>query len=152
MISPFSGEHCMSTTVRTYHLDASRRERLAIELAACLTREFASVVFAYLYGSVLDRDMVHDVDIGIFLPEPLSNDSHVQASAIAARLRAVVELPMDVRVLNGAPTSFLFHVFRGRLLLSRDEALLTALLEDVGRRYLDIELLLRRSTKDAFAA
>lgn len=45
-----------------------------------------------------------------------------------------------------------YHALRGRLLVCNDEDFLTDLIEDVARRYLDLAPLLRRGTKDAFAA
>ena len=47
--------------------------------------------------------------------------------------------------------SFCFHVLREERILSRDERLLSDLIEDTVRRYLDIAPLLRRSTKETFA-
>lgn len=138
-----------------------KRERYTVQSEACesllrrLTTELEkeSVVgFAYLYGSFLDTETVHDIDVGLYLREPMTKPGVAIASEVSARLTAMTGLPVDVRVLNEAPLSFLYHVLRGRLLVCRDEALLTTILEDVGRRYLDLAPLLRQGTKDAFAA
>jgi predicted nucleotidyltransferase len=125
---------------------------MADQLAQSLATESSSIAFAYLYGSALDADAVHDVDVGLFLTGVLPDQGHTLAAALATKLSAVVGLPVDVRVLNDAPTPFLYHVLRGRLLLCRDELVLTTMLETVGRRYLDLEPLLRQGTRDAFAA
>ena len=108
--------------------------------------------FAYLYGSVLESDRVHDVDVGLFLDDAVSPQQATIANSLSAILSAAVGLPIDVRVLDDAPLSFLYDVLRGQLLLCRDETFLTDMIEDVARRYLDIAPLLRSSTKDAFAA
>ncbi|MDH5640179.1 MAG: nucleotidyltransferase domain-containing protein, partial [Nitrospira sp.] len=71
---------------------------------------------------------------------------------LSETLAAAVGLPVDIRVLNEAPLSFLHHVLRGQCLQCRDEVLLADMIEDVARRYLDLAPLLRSSTKDAFAA
>lgn len=71
---------------------------------------------------------------------------------MAARLGACVQLPVDVRILNLAPTSFLYHVLRGRLIMSRDDERLASLIEETTSRYLDASPLVRRATKDACAA
>ncbi len=120
-------------------------------MAAELEKEPA-VGFAYLYGSLLDSETVHDIDVGLYLREPMARPGPVVALELSVRLTAVAGLPVDVRVLNEAPLSFLYHVLRGRLLVCRDEAFLTATIEDVARRYLDLAPLLRQGTKDAFAA
>lgn len=134
-----------------YTVQSKARKELLRRLAADLERESA-VGFAYLYGSLLDTETVHDIDVGLYLREPMTTPGSAIASEVSARLTATVGLPVDVRVLNEAPLSFLYHVLRGRLLVCHDEDLLTATLEDVARRYLDLAPLLRQGTKDAFAA
>lgn len=104
------------------------------------------IAFAYVYGSVLDLESVHDVDVGLYL-----DDSQLpQWSDIPDRLIATVELPVDGCILNSAFVSLLFHVFRGCLLFSRNEALLTNLLKNVPRQYLDIATILRRPRRKPF--
>ncbi len=95
--------------------------------------------------------MIHDVDVGLYLYDShLTRRSEI-SGALADRLSAAIELPMDIRILNTAPVSFLYHVLRGHLLFSHDEKLLTDLLEEIPRRYLDMAPLLRQYTKEAFA-
>jgi predicted nucleotidyltransferase len=134
-----------------YTIQIEAREELLRRLAAEMERESA-IGFAYLYGSLLDTDRVHDIDIGLYLREPIAKTGSAIAPELSARLTAMAEVPVDVRILNAAPLSFMYHVVRGRLLVCRDEALLTTILEDVARRYLDLAPLLRQGTKDAFAA
>lgn len=138
-----------------------KRERHTIQRETCdtLLRRLAAelekesvVSFAYVYGSLLDTDTVHDIDIGLYLRKPMSDSASAMALDLSTRLTALVGMPVDVRVLNEAPLSFLYHVLRGRLLVCHDEDLLTAMLEDVARRYLDLAPFLRQGTKDAFAA
>lgn len=58
---------------------------------------------------------------------------------------------VDLRVVNNAPVSFLFHVLRGHPLLVRDERVLADLIERTARTYHDRAPLLRRATREAFA-
>jgi uncharacterized protein len=139
----------MKRTRYTIQLEA--REALVCRLTAELEEEPA-VGFAYLYGSLLDSETVHDVDVGLYLRETDAERGSMIASELSARLTVAAGLPVDVRVLNEAPLSFVYHVLRGRLLVCRDEDHLTTMLEDVARRYLDLAPLLHQGTKDAFAA
>lgn len=134
-----------------YTIQPDDREVLARRLTAELEKDSA-VAFAYLHGSLLDSDTVHDVDVGLYVRASEAERGSSIASKLSARLTAVAGVPVDVRVLNGAPLSFVYHVLRGRLLVCRDEDLLTTMLEDVARRYLDLAPMLRQGTKDAFAA
>lgn len=134
-----------------YGIQPQTREALARRLAEELEKE-PEIRFAYLYGSVLDSETVHDVDVGLFLRESEAETSAATVVNLSNRFTAIVGMPVDVRVLNEAPLSFVYHVLRGRLLVCRDEGFLTQMLEDVARRYLDLAPLLRQGTKDAFAA
>lgn len=134
-----------------YIIQPTAREALIRLIADELEKE-PGVGFAYLHGSLLDSDTVHDVDVGLYLREPMAGASASVASELSSRITAMARIPVDVRVLNDAPLGFVYHVLRGRLLVCHDDELLSAILEDVARRYLDLEPLLRQGTKDAFAA
>lgn len=139
----------MKTALHT--IRPEQREDVLVKLRVELERA-SGVCFAYVYGSVLEFDRVHDVDVGIFLDDTATAQQTDMVNALSVKLTATVGLPVEVRVLNEAPLSFLYHVLRGRLLLCRNENFLTDMLEDVARRYLDLAPLLRSSTKDAYAA
>jgi len=134
-----------------YRIQPEARETLARRLAEELEKEPA-IKFGYLYGSVPDSDTVHDVDVGLYLRESEAATSVATAVDLSNHLTAIVGMPVDVRVLNEAPLSFVYHVLRGQLLVCRDEDFLTEMLEDVARRYLDLAPLLSQGTRDAFAA
>jgi uncharacterized protein len=134
-----------------YTIQPEARESLLFRLSAELEKE-SGIAFAYLHGSLLDSDAVHDVDVGLYMHESEVGKGSAIASELSARLAAAAGVPVDVRVLNDAPLSFIYHVLRGRLLACHDDDLLTSTIEDVARRYLDLAPLLRQGTKDAFAA
>jgi predicted nucleotidyltransferase len=131
----------------------SREDRHRIE--ECLAAEVASdsgVAFAYLYGSFVDPQPFRDIDVGVYLMEVRSGRFTTRALEITQRLSEAVRIPVDVRILNRAPVSFLYHVLRGQLIFCRDGALLAEVMERTVSRYLDIAPLLRRGTQEAFAA
>ena len=134
--------------VKVYKLAPGEYVRIRRVLAAALARE-PDIAFAYLYGSFAESSSFHDIDLGVCLDGRAN--TRERAYSLAERLNSQLKIPVDVRVLNDAPVSFLYHVLRGELLYSRDVDLLSAVMEDTMRRYLDIAPLLRRSTKEAFA-
>ena len=71
---------------------------------------------------------------------------------LSADLSRLVRVPVDVRVANSAPVAFLFHMLRGRILTVRDERLLADVMERTARQYHDQAPLVRRATREAFAA
>ena len=133
---------------RLHAADAAARARVVATLASALAGE-SDVAFAVLYGSFVDAEAFHDVDVGIHLRT--EQPGHLFSSHLAQRLSEQVGYPVDVRVLNGAPVSFLFHALRGQVLVSRDD-LLGDVMERTMQRYFDIAPLLRRSAKEAFAS
>jgi len=134
---------------RLYAVDAASRARVVATLSSVLADE-PDVAFAVLYGSFAAAEAFHDVDIGVHLRT--EQPGHLYGSRLAQHLSERVGYPVDARVLNGAPVSFLFHVLRGQVLLSRDDDLLGDVMQRTMQRYFDIAPLLRRSAREAFAS
>ncbi len=135
---------------RVHDADAASRNLTAARLADSLGQE-NDVSFAYLFGSFLEERRFRDVDVGVYLTEAAAGSAD-RALVLAERLGRATGYPVDVRVLNDAPLTFLFHALRGRVLLCRDEERLSEILERTAQRYLDIEPILRRATREAFAS
>jgi len=136
---------------RLHH--TSREERHRIE--QCLAAELASdrsVTFAYLYGSFVESQPFHDIDVGIYLENVRADRLGATALGLAQRLSDRARIPVDVRILNVAPVSFLYHVLRGQFVFCRDDGVLAEVMERTVSRYLDIAPLVRRGTREAFAA
>ncbi len=136
---------------RLYRLTDQDRQRITDLLVATLMAD-PTVAFAYLFGSFLEGNTVHDVDVGIYL-HPFDTTRHTEiVASLAQRLTDAAGLPVDVRILNQVPMTFLYHAVRGHRLVSKNDDLLASTLENVSRRYLDIAPLLLKATKEAFAA
>lgn len=136
---------------RLYRAPPAEREWVAGALGTALGRE-PDLDFAWLHGSFLSGGAFHDIDVGVGLPAP-ADVRFRRGPALGVRLDREVGYPVDVRVLDDAPVTFLFHVFRqGRLLFVRDEERLADLMERTVREYLDMEPLLRRATVEAYGA
>ncbi len=99
----------------------------------------------------MEAEGFHDIDVGIYLNDVNERAAESTESDLAQRLTARLKIPVDIRVLNAAPVPFLYHVLRGKLILSRNDDLLARVMENTVRRYLDIAPLLRHSAKEAFA-
>jgi len=123
----------------------------------------SKVVFAYVYGSFLENRPFHDIDVAVYLDLADEDEKKISQfvldlafhleEALARTLdRVGVHLPVDVRALNRAPLRFCYHVFRGKLLFSRDEALRAQQIERTIYRYLDIKPLRLRALKEAMTA
>lgn len=136
---------------RQFRAGPDERERIERALVAVLESE-PDLEFAWLHGSFLVADKFRDIDIGVHLSAPVEVRSQ-RGLELAVRLDQEIGFPIDVRVLNDAPVTFLFHVFReGRLLLSRNDERLADLMERTVREYLDAAPLLRQATIEAYGA
>lgn len=139
----------MDASPRLYSAAPAERERVARVLTGALEAE-PELAFAWLHGSFLGGGDFHDVDVGIHL-DAAPDVRFRRELDLAVRLSDAAGFPVDVRLLNDAPVTFLFYVFRdGRLLLSRADERLADLQERTVREYLDMELLLRRATIEAY--
>lgn len=136
---------------KTYHLTSKERHQLKKHLAgsfeACKECEFA-----YIFGSFAEDLPFHDIDIGIYTSGVKEGDATCYALDLARIIETVVHIPVDVRVLNYAPVSFLYHVIRGELVFEREEDMRVDVVENTVRRYLDIRPLILRGIKEAFVA
>jgi predicted nucleotidyltransferase len=101
------------------------------------------VFFAYAYGSFIRERSFRDFDIGIYVRNPeespfiISSDIKDQLSHLAKKedLNFTAD-QFDVRVINGAPFTFLRGVFKeGVLLIDHDPDLRTDLIEHVSLKY-----------------
>ena len=125
------------------------RQSVTTTLARELTMR-ADVSFAFAYGSfVTGHEGFRDIDVAVWLAP--GGDRFADVS-LATDLSRIVDFPVDARIANAAPVSFLFHVIRGRLLTVRDESLLADVMERTARQYHDQEPLVRLATRDAFGA
>lgn len=70
-----------------YRISPETRESLVRRLTDELEKEL-TIRFAYLYGSVLDSDTVHDVDVGLYLHESEAPTSATTAVNLSNRLTA----------------------------------------------------------------
>ncbi len=130
-----------------YRLDIEARERLMARLRTELNGR-SDVLFAFVFGSFLDRGAFRDIDVGIFTTDSAGPRLDIE---LAAALSEACGVPVDVRRINAAPAPFLFHVLRGRAVAVRDETRLADLMERTAREYHDRAPFLRRATEDAFA-
>jgi len=79
------------------------------------------IVFAYLHGSFTEKDEFHDIDIAVFLKELPESKLEYELELETKLIRAIGGI-VDIRILNGAPLSFRYHVIKkGVPLIIRDE-------------------------------
>jgi hypothetical protein len=136
---------------KTYYLSQEERKELRSKLEEILGgRE--EIDFAYLYGSFIEDLPFHDVDVGVYVAGIVESQATSLAINLARVLSSELRIPVDVRILNFAPVSFLYHVFCGYLILEKNEEVRSHVMERTVQKYLDLKPILYKSMKEAFAA
>jgi uncharacterized protein len=134
---------------KVYRLSREGKEKL-IERLRDFLQSRDEVVFAYVFGSFLEEETFHDIDVGVYLSEIPQEQSTQYGLVLSQTLSSGLRVPVDTRVLNFAPASFLYHVIRGKLILERDEEVAAKFTEQTIQRYLDLKPLVYRGIKEAF--
>ncbi|MEM3371644.1 MAG: nucleotidyltransferase domain-containing protein [Candidatus Korarchaeum sp.] len=133
------------TGLRYYRMTDGERERLLSELRESL-EGVDGILFAYVHGSFLERELFRDVDIALWIEDPKEAFSY--EVELSSKLELRFKIPVDVQVLNGAPLPFIYIVLtKGRLLLSRDERIRVEVVDEVIREYADL-LLISKISED----
>jgi predicted nucleotidyltransferase len=118
--------------------DASRRLRGILS-------GMMDVKVAVLFGSILRRKLIRDLDIGVFMnPEP----NLKRITEISGILEDALGLPVDVIPLNWAsPKLKLKVLLNGVKLIVRDSNLYTSLLKEALSEAMDIDLKIKYMEK-----
>ena len=135
---------------RVFTAALADRTRVADTLRSHLQSE-RDLAFAYLFGSFVGEPAFRDIDVGVSFIDLSPEAANLRARCLEAQLAPLLAYPLDVVVLNGRPVTFRFHVYRGQLLVVRDERQLESELEETMRIYFDIEPRPGRATAEAFA-
>lgn len=114
------------------------------------------VIFAYVYGSIVDSGMTfyRDIDLGIYVAEmdkTVNWNYEIEIAAdIEKRLRNEgFDIPVDARVINRSEVLYVHEVIQGKLLFVKDEDLWADFVVDVSKRYDDIYPLWEHFMKEA---
>ncbi|MBU2603393.1 MAG: nucleotidyltransferase domain-containing protein [Actinobacteria bacterium] len=139
-----------------FHLDQLTLDAIVSAFGAVLDED-ERVLFAYLYGSAIERPDIHDLDVGLYLtPEAYGRAWEAEGQleeALEARAQSPAghRIPVDVRAFNEAPLHATFRIITGRLLSLRNREVHAAVLEYVLPRYFDMQPLREQAVRDLVA-
>lgn len=80
-----------------------------------------SVLFAYIFGSFARGETFSDIDIGIYMKDVIEEATMDIEFEMEDKVEKIIGYPVDVRVLNMAPVSFVFQVIRDGMLIRDDD-------------------------------
>jgi len=134
---------------KIYRLHPEERERIISRITGILKNR-KEVAFAYIFGSFVEGEPFHDVDVGLYLSETPKERFNESSLILSQNLSRELEIPVDVRILNLAPLSFLYHVIRGKFIIEKDEETRVRVVEQTIQRYLDLKPIIWKGIKEAF--
>lgn len=142
--------------MKEYHsMSSEEKDKIADKIKEILA-EKGEVVFAVAYGSFLSSPSFRDIDIGIYLKSVKKEDILSYEAEIAGKIAEACNLPIDIieiTILNFAPVSFLANIFStGRIVFSRDQKILTDLIEKSSLEAIANECIAAQSLKELIPA
>lgn len=136
---------------KAYSINTNQKKQIKKVIAETLNSA-KGIDFAYVFGSFNDENLpFHDIDLGIFFNIKDPVEMREAANDLAIVLLKQVTFPVDVRPLNNAPVTFLYHVMKGELILEKNEEIRCRVMERTVREYLDLQPILNLAMKEAFA-
>lgn len=109
-----------------------------IEKIVSTLKDKEYTLFAYIFGSFTTGDDFNDIDIGIFIAEEKVDSPLSMELELERELEDVLHVPVDVRILNNAPLSFVYNVLKNGVVIVDVDALLRADFEGmVYKKYFD---------------
>ena len=91
------GENLLKQEFAYYKLSEKEKERILNMLKKKLMC-YDEVVFAYVYGGFIERDVFRDIDVGIWVRD--KERAFYYAVDISAKLGLEVGFPVDLQVIN----------------------------------------------------
>jgi predicted nucleotidyltransferase len=102
------------------------------------------ILFAYIFGSFVTADSFQDIDVGIYVKEG-TEESLILELDIERELEGTVGLPVDVRIINRAPSSFVYNILKDKIMVLERDGLIRSDFESlIFKKYFDQ----RRFTKE----
>ncbi|OGW06083.1 MAG: hypothetical protein A2889_10545 [Nitrospinae bacterium RIFCSPLOWO2_01_FULL_39_10] len=128
----------------TYKLTESEKDKI-ISIIKSELEGREDIVFAYIYGSLVDPEMTfyRDIDIGIYAADMEKAKEWNYDIRIGIDIEKILRsegfgIPVDIRVINISDVLYVHKVIQGRLLFTKDEDLWADFVVDVSMRYNDI--------------
>jgi predicted nucleotidyltransferase len=138
--------------LKYYTANAVRKDQIMSAIAEILMQA-DRIDFSYIFGSFIDVDIpFHDIDLGVFFVGNNRLQMSEDANNLATILSRKTGYPVDVRVLNNAPVSFVYNVLKGKLIYEKNEDIRCQVMENTVRSYLDMKPILYLATKEAFSS
>lgn len=132
-------------------LTKEEKARLVGEVAALLARK-EQVLFAYIFGSFVTADNFQDIDVALYVKEG-TEESLILELDIERDLEGTVGLPVDVRIINHAPLSFVYNILKDKIVVVERDSLIRSDFESlIFKKYSDQQRLTKEYLREIINA
>ncbi len=98
------------------------------------------VLFAYVFGSVVESGSFEDVDVAVYRSDELTNvDGLEYTIKMSVELERKVGLPVDVVPMNTAPSHIVHSISKGMVVVNRDDDARVDFITSSWTRYFDVQ-------------
>jgi len=128
----------------------SREEKeILIKRISDILKSKEYILFAYIFGSFTSENSFKDIDVGIFISRK-TNSLILSESPLRLELELECELedtiyiPVDVRIINDAPLSFIYNVLKnGIVIVDKDKSQRADFEGLIYKKYFDFQHLIK---------
>jgi len=101
-----------------------RKRRLSIKEKEVLTEKISDILkakeyilFAYIFGSFVSEDGFKDIDVGVFISSVESKSPLKLELKLEGEIEDAIHISIDIRIINNAPSSFIYNVLKGGIVI-----------------------------------
>ena len=124
-----------------------------MERIAAILKEKECVLFAYIFGSFASEESFNDIDVGVFISGERLNFPLRLELETERELEDTVRIPIDVRIINNAPLSFIYNVLKSGIVIVDSNKSLRADFEGlVYKKYFDFQHLRKEYLREIINA
>jgi len=110
------------------------------------------IVFAYVFGSFVKEEEFSDIDIAVYLKGRVKSPLDWEVGW-EGKLQSICHFPVDIRIVNRAPLSFVYQVIKsGTRIVDRDPSLRAEFEGLIIKKYLDFSYYRRQYLKEVIHA
>ncbi len=127
------------------------REQLKPAIAELLASH-PEIVFAYVFGSIVEAERFRDIDVAMYVREAeLGEDVLGYTISLSLELERRTGYPVDVILMNTAPDHLIHAISKGNVILNRDDDARVDFITRAWTRYFDIKEMRRQAIVDMLA-
>lgn len=138
--------------MKKLNISQKRKEEIVKEISYRLKKR-KDIIFSYIFGSFVTDDKFSDIDIGVFCTDKVSKEPLDFEFKIEEEIKSLKKFPVDVRIINHAPVSFVYHVVKDGILITDKNIKKRAEFEGmIFKKYSDFSFYRKRYLKEVMNA